>query len=111
MCNVFSDVKCNGASLGDPGMPGEVGPSGDDQDCTIQGLPGDPGEVGEPGDPGSDALVTEGLRYKEIQSEIERLKEALMCCSRTDPVRRRRQTRVTGAGGSNSSLSDELVCR
>ena len=96
---------------GDPGEMGPKGPTGDDQDCTVQGVPGDPGEEGDPGVPGSDAVITDGRRYNEVQNEIERLKTLLSCCSGTVPDRRRRETSVIGAGGSNTSLSEDLVCR
>lgn len=112
VCVVLKHVRCNGPScVGDPGLSGGVGPEGEPQDCTVQGFPGDPGQKGDPGEPGTDAVVTNGVRYIEIQSEIERLKTDFTCCNGLDPARRRRQAGVIGAGGSDTSLPDDLVCR
>ena len=112
VCVVFKHIRCNGPSyVGEPGLPGGMGPEGEPQDCTVQGFPGDPGQKGDPGDPGTDAVVTGGARYIEILREIERLKTDITCCNGFDPARRRRQAGVVGAGGSDTSLSDDLVCR
>lgn len=111
LCLSMSGVMVPLMYVGDPGLPGGVGPEGEPQDCIVQGVQGVPGQKGEPGEPGTDTDVTDGARFIEIQSEIERLKTDLTCCNGFEPARRRRQTQVIGAGGSDTSLSDDLVCR